>query len=1011
MRGPYLATFLLCLSAVTFPGLTEANEPPAESAQLSQRIAKLYQAGEYDQAIPLAKQALAISESKLGPSHPEVATSLSNLAMLYLAKDEYDRAEPLYQRALKIREAALGPNHVDVAASLNNLAMLYQEEGEYDRAEPLHQRALSIRETALGPEHQDVATSLNNLAMLYQAKGEQSRAATLYQRSLAIREKLLGPNHPTVAASLNNLAELYREQGDYGRAEPLYVRALAIKEKALGPTHPSVATSLNNLAELYRERGEYERAEPLYQRTLQIRQQVYGEQNEEVGLALHNLAELYREKHDHEKAVPLYERALAITEKVYGPNHPEVATSLNNLALLYQSRGEYQRAEPLYQRALAINEQQRGPNHPEVATSLNNLALLYQASGDLDQAESLYRRALTAFQKTLGPTHPSVATTLSNLAELSREKDNLDQAVTLQTQGHEIRERNLTLILSSGSEHEKQAYMTMVAGETERTISLHAHSGRHNSRALHLALTTLLRRKGRVLDSVTDSIATLRSRFSPEDRELLDRLSRARSQLATLTFRLPSKKDSAHSLSQITGLEAEVRRLETAVSARSAEFRAQTEPVSIERVQAALPDNAALVELVDYRPFNPEMQSQGTKSDKKMSDKNWGKRRYIAYVLKARSDPQWTDLGEADPIDEEISRLREALSDPRRTDVKRMAQSLEQKIMLPIRKLLGVTRRVLISPDGALNLIPFGVLVDEDNHYLIEQYAFTHVTTGRDLLRLRAQTTSRDKSLVIASPDYDREGTAVPVSTTTSPHSPGDMRSAIFSTLRFGPLPGTIAEADVLRKLVPDVTVVSGAQATEASLKRVHGPRVLHIATHGFFLTDQKQDLGLQSMLGYADKPLALDEHRLENPLLRSGLALAGANKVQADEEDGLLTALEVAGLDLWGTKLVVLSACDTGVGEVRNGEGVYGLRRALVIAGAETQVMSLWKVSDAATRYLMEAYYRRLMTGEGRTEALRQAKLEMLGKKWLSHPYFWASFVPSGNWEPLEKAPETKNP
>jgi len=226
----------------------------------------------------------------------------------------------------------------------------------------------------------------------------------------------------------------------------------------------------------------------------------------------------------------------------------------------------------------------------------------------------------------------------------------------------------------------------------------------------------------------------------------------------------------------------------------------------------------------------------------------------------------------------------------------------------------------------------------------------------------------------------------------------------MFSTLRFGPLPGTLGEAEVLRTLIPGITVLTASQAREDKVKLIHGPRILHVATHGFFLLDQKRKIEEQRMLPYGEKAFAHERH-LENPLLRSGLALAGANKAQS-EEDGLLTAFEVAGLDLWGTKLVVLSACDTGVGEIRNGEGVYGLRRALVIAGSETQVISLWKVSDAATRYLMEGYYRRLVAGEGRAEALRQAKMEMLGKKWLSHPFFWASFILSGSWESLGAPP-----
>jgi tetratricopeptide (TPR) repeat protein len=308
---------------------------------------------------------VVIREKALGPKHPDVATSLNNLAMVFSELGRYVEAEPLYKRSVAIYEQALGPDHINVANSVNNLALLYQAQGRYTDAEPLYQRSLAIREKALGPDHPDVAASLNNLAELYSAQERNADARPLYQRSLAILEKALRPDHPAVATSLNNLAGLYFRQGRYADAEPLYERSLAIVETALGPDHPSVATSLNNLAELRRAQGRFADAEPLYR------------------------------------------HSLAILGKALGPDHPNVATSLNNLALLYSNLGRYVDAEPLFKRSSAIVESALGPDHPDVAASLNALATLYNSQNRYADALPLVR---TAAQKgfDLKGTHLTV---------------------------------------------------------------------------------------------------------------------------------------------------------------------------------------------------------------------------------------------------------------------------------------------------------------------------------------------------------------------------------------------------------------------------------------------------------------------------------------------------------------------------------------------------------------------------------------------------------------------------
>jgi CHAT domain-containing protein len=327
--------------------------------------------------------------------------------------------------------------------------------------------------------------------------------------------------------------------------------------------------------------------------------------------------------------------------------------------------------------------------------------------------------------------------------------------------------------------------------------------------------------------------------------------------------------------------------------------------------------------------------------------------------------------------------------------------------MQPLRALLGATTHLLISPDGALNLIPFAALVDEQGRYLVERYSFNYLTSGRDLLRLQVARESQSAPLIVADPAFgEPEQTAS--AQVTRPKSAARVRTrqsvtsmADLSRAYFGPLDSSEAEAREIKRVFPQAKMLTGTQASKSALQQTAAPQILHVSTHGFFLEDHPvRIVGTRS----ADDLRTLSATaKLENPLLRSGLALAGANLRQNGNNDGLLTAMEVAGLNLWGTKLVVLSACDTGVGEVKNGEGVYGLRRALVLAGSETQVMSLWQVSDSITQRLMTSFYLGLKQGQGRNAALRQAQLKLLHQSKLDHPYYWAAFIQSGEWANLD--------
>ncbi len=837
-------------------------------------------------------------------------------------------------------KGSLGAEDRDVAEALNDLARLYYFKGEYAKAEPLYQRALAIWEKALGPDHLSVALSLSNLAVVYTLQGKYANAGPMFQRALAIREKALRPDHTDIAASLNNLAEFNAYLGDYAKNEPLFQRALAILEKAMGPNHFSVGLLLGNLAGLYSGRGDYLRAEPLYQ------------------------------------------RELAILEKALGPDHPSVANSLGNLALLYYDQGDYVKAKPLHQRAVAIREKVLGPDHPDLALSLNNLADLYRDRGGYLEAQSLYRRALAIRERALGLQHPDVGKTLTGLARLYATKDDPAQAIVFQSRANDVGEHNIALNLANGSERQKLAYLALFTAQTDFALTLHSQAAPGDALALDLAFTTLLRRKGRALDTMTDTIAALRRRLTSEDQKLLGQLAETRSQLAALTFRESTATPDTYQR-RLKPLEEKIESLEAELSSRSTGFRTNSQPVTLSSVQAALPAGSALIEFTVFTPR--DLQTGKSKLP-----------RYLAYVLQAQGRPKWVDLGGAAPIDQAIDEWREALRG--RPDVKQLGRELDEKLMRPVRALLqsgpGETRRLLIAPDGSLNLIPFAALVDEEERYLVERYTISYLTSGRDLLRLHTSEPQQNQPLIVANPDFGR-----PANATTGAAQSGEADSI---AIPFRPLPSTQGEALGIKAVLPEASMLLRSRATEAALKQAHSPRILHIATHGFFLSDEgtapAETPGIfGDSLRLSDLRLGKWAAHIKDPLLRSGLALSGANLGKSGDDDGVLTALEVAGLDLWGTKLVVLSACETGVGEIRNGEGVQGLRRALVLAGSESQVMSLWPVEDKGAKELMIQYYRALRQGEERSEGLRQVQLRMLRSTRWWHPFYWAAFIQSG--------------
>jgi CHAT domain-containing protein len=945
---------------------SSTNEHPAltvaeQVEQLNQQSAQLYQQGRYDDAILQIKQALQLLEEPLDRNSPDRAPVNSDLELYQHYRGSDAQAEALYLRALHIQEQTLGDTDLAVATTLNNLAGLYRRQGELAKAHPLYERSLQIREQRLGDNHPDVATSLNNLALLYQAQKNYAQAESLYQRSLHIFEQHFEPTHPNILTALDNLAILYAVQAKYAQAQPFFLQVLHLQEQNLGAEQGGLAITLNRLAEVYRRQNNYTQAEPLYVRSLHMQEQALRTQEQQLNDD--NISN-------------------------FAQNATDFAYSLTHLASLYQAQGNYAKADPLYHQALRILRRFLGTDHPDVANIFNNLALLNKAQSNYAQAEFFYLQALDILIKISAnsETDPAVANTLNSLTDLYLVQGNPAQVAILRR-------------------------------SIDEAVSHHLQDGITNQDAAKQALETVLRQKGRSLETMTDAVQRLRH-LHPQDQVLLGDLRVKQSQLATLLYGETGDRAPDTYRTQVTTLRSQIATLENTLAQRNEGWVRDFMPVSLDAIANQIPADAALIEFVQYQPFNPVATL----------NRLWGSPRYAAYVLDAEGTVQGIDLGDAAAIDALVSQYLDTLR-RRSFRIKDIARQLDTQIMQPIRQKLGTAHHLLISPDGQLNLIPFAALVDESDRYLVETYTLTYLTSGRDLLRSTTNTPNHQPPVVIANPDYNfsdnpssaQIASAASGSITRGSASASNPRSIDLSTQTFGVLPGTEQEANAILSLFPNAQLLSGSHATENTLKRLQSPSILHIATHGFFFRDVQfvpppgsleQDVPASlfaltersgETLREGDRtPSPNPSIHNENPLLRSGLALAGFNSRQSGTEDGVLTALEASGLNLQGTRLVVLSACDTGVGDVVNGEGVYGLRRAFFMAGAESQLMSLWKVDDDATSELMAHFYQRLQQGEPRSEAFRQVQLELLQIPEYRHPYFWAAFIFSGDWRSL---------
>jgi CHAT domain-containing protein/tetratricopeptide (TPR) repeat protein len=981
--------------------------------RLIQAVDALHSQDRSAEAVTVANEAVAIARSMFGPRSPDAAGVLNILAGLHRDAGERGAAEAMYGEALDIDREVLGPRHPEVAAILSNRALLHRQAGEFEEAARLYEEALEIYRhvSATGA---DVALTLSALGSLHQDMGDYPRAERLHREALEIYSSALGDRNPRVAASLNNLAEVHRASGAYAAADPLYRRALEILRQEHGARHPSVATILNNTAMLRAATGDFRAAERFFREALEILRETVGPLDPHVAATLNNLAELYRVTGEYGTAEPLLEEALSIRRRTLGPQHPDVGQSLNNLALILHARKDYGRAQGLYRRALEVGRRASGPRHPDVGQALNNLATLLHDRGDQAEAEPLYLEALEIKRQALGRSHPEVALALNNLAVLYAGMDRDEEALGLMEEAAGSDDRLLRDAFSIGSERQRLAFVAILEGATNGFLSLVLDRFGNRPDVVGKALDLVLRRKALAAEALAAQRDAVLSGRYPDLEAKLEALSRLRMRIARKTLAGPGSDSPVEHEATLEAWQAQRERLEAELAQAIPEvgIEERLRKADLDAVARALPSGGLLVEFIRFEQLD-------FRAVPVRGETRWKPPRYMAFIL-AAGEPEavrMVDLGEADPIDRLIAEYREAITGSDREEPRgpgpaparleraerETGAGLRLALFDPLHEALAEGARLFLAPDGDLTRLPFEVLPTDAGGRLIDQYILSYLTTGRDLLRFGQQAV-RGEPLIAAAPDFDLGGSP-------ADQRPYSRRSRDLdpSRIHFGPLAGTGREgADVAA--VVGGTLWMGDAVLEAHLKATGSPWILHLATHGFFLSDQHRSRA-DSLLGPV--PVWEDDSPrgggVENPLLRSGLALAGANTflrgepLPAEAEDGIITAEDVSGLDLLGTELVVLSACETGLGEVRVGEGVLGLRRAFVLAGARTLVMSLWKVPDGPTAELMQLFYGNLRSGMGRAEALRKAQLDLV--KVYPPPLFWGAFICQGDPGPLEVA------
>ena len=1003
-------------------------QPSAESDALFAAGVDLYNAGKYREAIPLFAKSDSLDKAQIAPSSNRksysswwlascyfhlgdtnkaatiqkyyfiepvdrrltvVSDSLSSIGKAYLKGLDYKNAIVFFKEAAEMEKATLGGSHIFYGNTINSISFLQYYLGNYEEAIEYATRALDITGSIVGKESADYITLLNNLAMLNSESGHYKEAIRLGTEAMNLNKKLYGKEHLEYAISLSNLATHNSSLGNYTEAVRLETEALQIREKILGKEDPDYATSLSNLASYNSSLGNYAEAIRLGTEAVRILEKVLGKEHPDYATSLSNLASYYSSLGNYAEAIRLGTEALRIREKNLDKEHPYYALSLNNLANYYSSLANYAEAIRLGTEAVRIYEKALGKEHPGYATSLNNLAGYNADIGNYAEAIRLGTEAVQIQEKALGKEHPNYALSLVSLAAYNKLNKNAD-AMKYCVEATEALAGIVRRTFADLTAGERNLFWDKYKVWFEGTIHSIAYDMPSDSLAEN-GYNGALMAKGLLLNSEMELGALLKESGDEDVAGIYNDLKNLRLQINKL-YEMPVAERPLDADS----LERVAQGLERQLVQRSKVYGDYTANLVIDwkQVRQKLGGGEMAVEFVSF-PL---------RSDSVM---------YAAYCLrKDMPSPKMVPLFE----ERQLTGLDK--------NFYFTSPALYNLILKPLEKEMEGVKTIYFAPLGELYNIPIESLPIDGGTYNSDLRSYRRLSSTRQLA-LRRDGVEVEKAAVYGGLKYDTDTvtlandsrkyrTAEPVqwSSRAVADSLG-MRDGVYE------LPATKIEAEEIDKALEtaqiDTRLYTDTIGTEASFKAMSGNGVnaLHIATHGFYWTEREA--------------AAVKE---DKALTRSGLLFAGANTalkglpLPEGVEDGVLTAKEIAGMDLRGLDLVALSACQTGLGEI-TGDGVFGLQRGFKKAGANTLLMSLWKVDDTATQLLMTQFYKNLLSGMGKYEALaaaqkylRELEVEVKPEKTAfqqimdgkdgkkeknpgsrtvrkyANPYYWAAFV-----------------
>ena len=878
-------------------------------------------------------------------------------------------------------------------------------DGHYTEAEPLARRALADAEARSGTHSKDAAIVLDDLLeiLIHSSRIRDPQDQALASRAVALSEEVFGRRSPELARTLRRAGDFARHDEDYAQARVLLRRAIDVHE-ALPAAADSLrehAAAWNSLALLLRDTFDYQGAKADYERALPLYEKALGREQPDVAICLNNLAATLTRMGDYAGATARFQEALRIYEKTVGPDHILTAGCLNNFAYLLTETGKPAEAAELLRKVVRIATATYGERHPRTAGALANLADALSASGQYDAAASNYGKAGEIRLVLFGPMSREVAANLDLRAINLALSGETSRAAELAVQSEEISRSFDLVAIRTMPEREALLYVGAKASGQRLSglntlLSLAAVGAPGGP-----ALDALIRSRGVVFDEMASRRRAVGS-GDPEAARLAAGLAAAREELARLVTRGPKSMNVAQYQAALDRARENKYEAERLLAEKSLPFRRElaSRQVGLSEVAAALPKDAALISFVRYprttfRLATPALDPAAS-----------ARASYLALVLRpGQNQPAVVDLGDAAEVDALVAQLRRTISqeaqDPGRApkqseaSYRRAAARLRLRIWDPLAPYWKGAGRLFLVPDGALHLVSFAAL-PSGRGYLVESGPVIHyLSTERDIAS-EARLAEGRGMLLVANPAFDRAAVLASAN--------GGFRGAAsacdaYRNLHFGPLPGAAREASTVSAIWrqtggAESSLIGTSARKNSVLEQAAGKRVLHLATHGFFL-DRCGPAASATSPG--------PDRATENPLLLSGLALAGANESKRSGE-GILTADEIASLDLDGLEWAVLSACDTGLGEIRAGEGVFGLRRAFQLAGARTVIMSLWQVDDDSTRLWMQKLYRaRFLGGVATSEAVRTATLSVLAHRRAAHlsthPLYWAGFLAAGDW------------